>query len=33
VNRTNLPNANTRPAASNDNRRPVTPRPTPKPNQ
>ena len=32
VNRTNLPNANTRPAASNDNRRPVTPRPTPKPN-
>jgi len=31
VNRTTLPNANTRPAASNDNRRPVTPRPTPKP--
>ena len=33
VNRTNLPNTNTRPAASNDNRRPVAPRPTPKPNQ
>ena len=31
VNRTVLPNANTRPAAINDNRRPVTPRPTPKP--
>lgn len=33
VNRTNLPNANSRPAASNENRRPVAPRPTPKPNQ
>jgi PASTA domain len=32
VNRTTLPNANSRPAASNDNRRPVAPRPTPKPN-
>jgi hypothetical protein len=31
VNRTTLPNTNTRPAASNDNRRPVGPRPTPKP--
>jgi PASTA domain len=29
VNRTNLPNTNARPAASNDNRRPVAPRPTP----
>lgn len=29
VNRTNLPNANARPPASNVNRRPVTPRPTP----
>ena len=29
VNRTNLPNANSRPPASNENRRPATPRPTP----
>ena len=29
VNRTNLPNANSRPATSNENRRPATPRPTP----
>ena len=29
VNRTTLPNANARPAASNDNKRPVAPRPTP----
>ena len=32
VNRTDLKNANTRPTAANDNKRPV-PRPTPKPNQ
>ena len=31
VNRTTLPNVNSRPAAANDNRRPVTPRPTVKP--
>ena len=31
VNRTVLPNVNARPAAANDNKRPVTPRPTPKP--
>jgi len=29
VNRTTLPNVNSRPAASNDNRRPVAPRPSP----
>jgi hypothetical protein len=29
VNRTTLPNANARPATSNDNKRPVAPRPTP----
>jgi len=29
VNRTTLPNTNSRPAASNDNRRPAPPRPTP----
>jgi hypothetical protein len=29
VNRTTLPNANARPAKSNDNKRPVAPRPTP----
>ena len=29
VNRTTLPNANSRPAATNENRRPVAPRPTP----
>jgi hypothetical protein len=29
VNRTTLPNANARPATSNDNTRPVAPRPTP----
>jgi beta-lactam-binding protein with PASTA domain len=31
VNRTTLPNVNTRPAAANENKRPATPRPTPKP--
>ncbi len=31
VNRPALPNVNARPAAANDNKRPVTPRPTPKP--
>jgi hypothetical protein len=31
VNRTTLPNVNSRPAAANDNRRPVVPRPTVKP--
>jgi hypothetical protein len=29
VNRTGLPNSNSRPAAANENRRPVAPRPTP----
>jgi len=31
VNRTVLPNVNARPAAANENKRPVAPRPTPKP--